>query len=283
QGDRAGLRNSRGPRLCRRICAGCHAGGNSGGADRANQPGTLSDGTRSTASVLHRGHHRRTGLPARHRGGRDTDRPVRRHNLDVLFAHAGQDGSHAGSRACTRIPPAGPVRGNGAMTGEVSPLRVYLLHAAIILALFALNFMLPPYHHGLMARIMVLAVFAMGYNMLFGYAGLLSLGHAMFFAAGMYGTGLAITHFGTGVPAAFACGIAAGAVLAFAIGLLALRTSGVAFMIVTMMFSQVFYLAILYFAAWTGGDQGMVLQQAARVATLGPLVLDLSHPVGRYM
>lgn len=169
------------------------------------------------------------------------------------------------------------------MTGGVSPLRVYLLHAAIILALFALNFMLPPYHHGLMARIMVLAVFAMGYNMLFGYAGLLSLGHAMFFAAGMYGTGLAITHFGTGVPAAFACGIVAGAVLAFAIGLLALRTSGVAFMIVTMMFSQVFYLAILYFAAWTGGDQGMVLQQAARVATLGPLVLDLSHPVGRYM
>ena len=52
-----------------------------------------------------------------------------------------------------------------------------------------LNFVLPDYHHGVLARVMVLAVFAMGYNLLFGYAGLLSLGHAMFFAAGLYGAG----------------------------------------------------------------------------------------------
>ena len=50
--------------------------------------------------------------------------------------------------------------------------------------------MLPDYHHGVLARVMVLAVFAMGYNLLFGYTGLLSLGHAMFFSAGLYGAGL---------------------------------------------------------------------------------------------
>ena len=49
---------------------------------------------------------------------------------------------------------------------------------------------------------MVLAVFAMGYNLLFGYVGLLSLGHAMFFSAGLYGAGLAMVHLGWGVPAA---------------------------------------------------------------------------------
>jgi branched-chain amino acid transport system permease protein len=130
---------------------------------------------------------------------------------------------------------------------------------------------------------MVLAVFAIGYNVLFGYAGLLSLGHAMFFAAGMYGAGLAMTHLGAGVPAAFLAGLAAGAALALVIGLLALRTSGVAFMIVTMMFAQVFYLLILYFAAWTGGDQGLVLRQAARIVTFGSASFDLTDPTVRYM
>ena len=66
--------------------------------------------------------------------------------------------------------------------------------------------MLPDYHHGLLARIMVLAVFAMGYNLLFGYVGLLSLGHAMFFAAGLYGAGLGVTISAASVPAAFVAG-----------------------------------------------------------------------------
>ena len=169
------------------------------------------------------------------------------------------------------------------MREDVSPAKVYGLHLAVVLLLFALNFALPAYHQGLVARIMVLAVFAMGYNMLFGYAGLLSLGHAMFFSAGMYGAGLAMTHAGAGVALSFVAGITAGAVLSLAVGLLALRTSGVAFMIVTMMFAQVFYLLILYFAAWTGGDQGLVLQHGARIATLGSLSLDLTDPTVRYM
>jgi len=166
---------------------------------------------------------------------------------------------------------------------EASPAKAYALHLGVIALLFALSFVLPDYHHGLIARIMVLAVFAMGYNLLFGYVGLLSLGHAMFFAAGLYGAGLSVYHLGWNVPAAFLAGIACGALLALVIGVLALRTSGVAFMIVTMMFAQVFLLLILYFAAWTGGDQGLVVQQAARVLTLGGTTLDLTNPTVRYM
>jgi len=169
------------------------------------------------------------------------------------------------------------------MREDALPAKVYGLHLAVMLVLFALNFVLPAYHQGLVARIMVLAVFAMGYNMLFGYAGLLSLGHAMFFSAGMYGAGLAMNYAGAGVALSFVAGLAAGAALSLAVGLLALRTSGVAFMIVTMMFAQVFYLLILYFAAWTGGDQGLVLQHGARIATLGSLSLDLTDPTARYM
>ncbi|RJT42459.1 branched-chain amino acid ABC transporter permease [Mesorhizobium waimense] len=166
---------------------------------------------------------------------------------------------------------------------EASPTKPYALHLGVIALLFALSFVLPGYHHGLLARIMVLAVFAMGYNMLFGYVGLLSLGHAMFFSAGLYGAGLTVYHLGWNVPAAFAAGLACGALLALVIGLLALRTTGVAFMIVTMMFAQVFYLVILYFASWTGGDQGLVVQQAARVLVLGSASFDLTNPTVRYM
>jgi branched-chain amino acid transport system permease protein len=161
--------------------------------------------------------------------------------------------------------------------------KAIVLHGAVIIVLFALNFVLPDYHHGVLARVLVLAVFAMGYNLLFGYAGLLSLGHAMFFAAGLYGAGLTMYHLAWGVPAAFLAGIAAGALLALVIGVLALRTRGVAFMIVTMMFAQVAYLLVYYFGTWTRGDEGLVIQQQARAITLGSSTLDLTNPTTRYM
>jgi branched-chain amino acid transport system permease protein len=110
----------------------------------------------------------------------------------------------------------------------------------------------------------VLAVFAVGYNVAFGYTGLLSLGHALFFAAGLYAAGLPMAL--TGLPAlpALAAGVLAGGFIAGAVGLLALRTSGTAFMIVTLMFAQAGYLSVLYFGAWTRGDEGFVIARVAR-------------------
>ncbi|WP_113912180.1 branched-chain amino acid ABC transporter permease [Roseovarius dicentrarchi] len=157
--------------------------------------------------------------------------------------------------------------------------RITLLHGGLIAALLALHFVLPVYHHGNMARIMVLASYAVGYNIVFGYTGLLSLGHALFFAAGMYGMGLAVQHLGMGPGAALAIGVAAGALIAGALGLLALRTTGVAFMIVTLMFAQAGYLAILYFGDWTRGDEGFVIARASRVLW----GIDLSDPGNRYL
>ncbi|MEL6378058.1 MAG: branched-chain amino acid ABC transporter permease, partial [Pseudomonadota bacterium] len=70
--------------------------------------------------------------------------------------------------------------------------RIMVLHIGLVALLFMLQFMLPAYHHGNLARVMVLASYAVGYNILFGYTGLLSLGHALFFAAGMYGMALTL-------------------------------------------------------------------------------------------
>ena len=156
--------------------------------------------------------------------------------------------------------------------------RVFALHGGLIVLLFVLQFVLPAYHHGNLARIMVLASYAVGYNILFGYTGLLSLGHALFFAAGMYGMGLGIQHLGLTPAPALVLGLVAGAVVSGGLALLALRTTGVAFMIVTLMFAQAGYLTILYFGEYTRGDEGFVIQQAQRVLW----GIDLSDPGNRY-
>lgn len=161
-------------------------------------------------------------------------------------------------------------------------VRIWLLHAAVIAALWAAQFVLPDYHDGVLARVMVLACFAMGYNVLFGYTGLLSLGHAMFFAAGVYGAGLPIYHFGIHVAPAFFCGVAAAALLALVTGALALRTTGVAFMIVTLMFAQVGYLVSLWQGAWTRGDEGLTLSRNERIVETGWLFVDPTNPATRY-
>lgn len=158
-------------------------------------------------------------------------------------------------------------------------MRSWALHLAVLALLLALNWLLPAYHHTNLARVMVLAVFAMGYNIAFGYTGLLSLGHALYFAAGLYAAGLLIhlDHW-TAAPALFA-GLFAGGALAAVAGLLALRTTGVAFMIVTLMFAQAGYLTILYLGTYTRGDEGFVIARAARA--IGPL--DLSNDTTRYL
>ncbi|MEC8728690.1 MAG: branched-chain amino acid ABC transporter permease, partial [Pseudomonadota bacterium] len=95
------------------------------------------------------------------------------------------------------------------MTDMTDTRKSFYFHLGLIGLLFILQFILPAYHHGNLARIMVLACYAMGYNILFGYTGLLSLGHAMFFAAGMYGMGLPMAHLGWTPEPALVAGLVA--------------------------------------------------------------------------
>ena len=157
--------------------------------------------------------------------------------------------------------------------------RALLLHLAVLAALVAAHFLAPAYHHTNIARIMVLAIYAMGYNIAFGYTGLLSLGHALLFGAGLYAAGLLAYHADGTAGTGLIAGLLAGGAVAFALGLFALRTAGVAFMIVTLMFAQAGYLTVLYFGAWTRGDEGIVIPRAARMLW----GLDLSDDNTRYL
>jgi branched-chain amino acid transport system permease protein len=158
-------------------------------------------------------------------------------------------------------------------------VRVWTLHLALLAVLFTAQFWLSPYHATNLARIMVLAVFAMGYNLAFGYTGLLSLGHALLLAAGMYAAGLPAQLWGWTAGPAFIAGIAGGGLMAAALGLLALRTAGVSFMIVTLMFAQAGFLTLLYFAPVTGGDDGFAVAAASRTL----LGFDLSTDTPRFL
>ena len=157
-------------------------------------------------------------------------------------------------------------------------MKVWALHIAVLLALIVAQSLLPPYHANNLSRILVLAVFAMGYNIAFGYSGLLSLGHALLFAAGMYGAGMLVHHAGTAALPALIAGTLAGGLMALAVGLLALRTAGVSFMIVTLMFAQVGFLTILYFNGVTGGDEGIALTAPQRQM----LGFDLTQDTPRF-
>ena len=152
------------------------------------------------------------------------------------------------------------------------------LHLLIIVVLAGSYLILPEHHSGIIARVLILAIYAMGYNLLFGYTGLLSLGHALFFASGMYGLGLAMQYMHVSPLVGLIAGLCFAAFVSAVIGFLALRTTGVAFMIVTLMFAQAGYLTILLMGEYTRGDEGFVIKQSQRMVA----GFDLTHATNRY-
>ncbi|MEE3122957.1 MAG: branched-chain amino acid ABC transporter permease [SAR324 cluster bacterium] len=163
-----------------------------------------------------------------------------------------------------------------------SPQKTALLMAGILFLLFVLQFILPAYHHSTFSKIMVLASYAMGFNILLGYTGLMSLGHAMFFSTGMYTTGICVYHFGlTGIPA-LGIGVLCTVLVSMVFGLVALRTSGVSFLIVTLMFGQAVFLSILFFDQLTLGQDGFTLTKKLEPLVLGSASVSYTDPTFKY-
>ena len=197
------------------------------------------------------------------------------HNFSVLYSDASQNPRHSPGSICVGVQTPGIVWYAHRMSTQT---KSWLLHLGVIALLVALYAAVSEYHSGNVARILVLSVFAMGYNVLFGYTGLLSLGHALFFSVGMYGLGLSAHLLGWTAAPALLVGLICALLISAVIGFLALRTSGVAFMIVTLMFAQAGYLTILLMGTYTRGDEGFVIKQQSRVLA----GFDLSQANSRY-
>jgi branched-chain amino acid transport system permease protein len=121
----------------------------------------------------------------------------------------------------------------------------------------------------LLAVCLVFGGLALGYDLLFGRAGLLSFGHALYIAAGAYGVGILVSHYGWPLWSATLVTVAGTALLALALGSVALRTAGIAFAMVTLAFAQVGYLVLDRDpGGLTGGEEGLPLDAAGLPAGL---------------
>ncbi|MDQ3694821.1 MAG: branched-chain amino acid ABC transporter permease [Chloroflexota bacterium] len=101
---------------------------------------------------------------------------------------------------------------------------------------------------------------ALGYNLLFGYTGVLSFGHALFFGAGVYLPTIALREWGWALVPAVVFALAGGTLLAAAVGALSLRTHGVYFAMVTLAFAQAGYVLVgKNVGGLTGGEEGISL------------------------
>ena len=114
------------------------------------------------------------------------------------------------------------------------------------------------YYTNFFVRFAIFALYAVTLNLLLGYNGLLSFGHAMFFGTGAYATALALTHIqGFPLLPAVLVGGLAGATLALILSPLLVRVSGTAFAMLTLAFGQLIFVAALKFREVTGGEDGI--------------------------
>ncbi len=150
------------------------------------------------------------------------------------------------------------------------PVIVLLLLGFGLLAIFPMYG--ENYYIRLVTKIMVLAIFAMSLDMLVGFTGLVSLGHAAFFGIGGYIAGALLNEWGVDqawllIPAS----VGAAAVVALAIGFVAIRTTGIYFIMITLALAQMVYFFFHDIRFWGGAD-GMLIYSRP-VLSLGETVL----------
>ena len=135
---------------------------------------------------------------------------------------------------------------------------VYLLVLAIVLALPAIVADVFPFGVSLATSILVFSIFTMSLDLLLGYAGLPSFGHAAFLGLGAYAAAILSARLGiSNLGIALVAAIALASVGSFVLGILALRTSGVYFLMLTLAFAQMLSAVALKWGPVTGGTNGL--------------------------
>jgi branched-chain amino acid transport system permease protein len=131
-----------------------------------------------------------------------------------------------------------------------------LAFAAIVLLVAMFPLVAGAYPVKLLQEILIWGIFAMSLDLLMGYAGMVSFGHAAFFGVGGYVAALLLTTAPGALSALVLPALAAG-LSALVIGFFSIRVSGVYFIMLTLAFSQMFY-AVAFQAAWLGAEDGLV-------------------------
>jgi branched-chain amino acid transport system permease protein len=160
-------------------------------------------------------------------------------------------------------------------TGEIgAPRHHYVAFAVMFAAFVAAPFFVYPIF---IMQALCFALFASAFNLLVGYAGLLSFGHAAFFGAASYVSAHTAKVWGLPPELALLAGTAAAGVLGLVFGALAIRRQGIYFAMITLALAQMIYFYAIQ-APWTHGEDG--IQAVPRGVLFG--VLDLSNQLTLY-
>ena len=150
----------------------------------------------------------------------------------------------------------------------IVPAAGLVLLAAVPLAAALLD---QPFYLDLVRRIMIFAIAALSLNLILGYGGMISFGHAAYLGVGAYAVGV-LAHYGINNGyLQWALAIGASALVALAIGAVSIRTSGVYFIMITLAFTQMLYYLGISIEEY-GGDDGMRLA----VKSQFPGLIDLN-------
>jgi len=174
-----------------------------------------------------------------------------------------------------------------AVEGELgrTPLQVFASQvsrhrvAAVIVFLVVLPWCVPS--QALAVNILIFGLYAVGFNLVFGYTGLLSFGHAAFLGSGSYATGIAMVHYGWPWWLAIPAGIGFAALAGLLVGYLAIRSRGIYFAMVTLALGQCVYFIFYQAESLTGGENGLRGVNLETIDLLG-WKLNFQDPTTKY-
>lgn len=151
------------------------------------------------------------------------------------------------------IPESSIEEAHAAVAGG-RPWQRWVLLAVGLVAALALPWVIYP---PVAMDIAAMALFAIALDILLGFTGLLSFGHAAFWGSSAYVTGLVAIHYGVPFPLAVLAGALFAMLLALPIGYLSVRRSGIYFAMVTLAFAQMVYFIAYQWGDLTGGENGL--------------------------
>ena len=164
---------------------------------------------------------------------------------------------------------------------ELDPPESRLLRRIVIGVALALLIAIPilnePFYTRLFTRVLILGLAALSLDLIFGFGGMVSFGHAAFVGIGAYIVGIAAQHGTTDLLFVWPLAILAASLAAFVIGAIALRTSGIYFIMITLAFGQMLYFVGVSLEAY-GGDNGLPLKAHSTIGTW----LTLADPRALY-
>src|SRR6185295_13927623 len=224
--------------------------------------------TRAHAARLRHRDHRRIGLDAGRAPRRRDDRAHRGARRPVLHALGEEHVLLRPSRACAAVPAAGHRGKEGVVMTRLLdgvPRRGLAWLAALLAALLAAPWLANDYLLTVLIIILYFAYTGQAWNIMFGFAGQLSLGHAIYVGLGGYTAAALYFHFGIGLWIGLVAAVAVGAACGAIIGFLAFRfgVGGVYFTLLTIAFAEFARIGFDHFA-WVGGSGGLFLKVTQR-------------------